>query len=93
MTTKSAVKPAENPNLKVYIVDNVATLMDTLKPLVKTHQVLIHSMAVSDYTPVYMTDLCEVEKSDNIAQLLTKKILKIRFLQNLTIKCCSLKNA
>lgn len=73
VTTKSAVKPAENPNLKVYIVDNVATLMDTLKPLVKTHQVLIHSMAVSDYTPVYMTDLCEVEKSDNIAQLLTKK--------------------
>ena len=73
VTTKSAVKPAENPNLKVYIVDNVATLMDTLKPLVKTHQVLIHSMAVSDYTFVYMTDLCEVEKSDNIAQLLTKK--------------------
>ena len=73
VTTKSAVKPAENPNLKVYIVDNVATLMDTLKPLVKTHQVLIHSMAVSDYTPFYMTDLCEVEKSDNIAQLLTKK--------------------
>lgn len=73
VTTRSAFKPAAHPNLHMQLVTNVASLIETLEPLVKSHNVLIHSMAVSDYTPVYMTNLDEVEKTDNLAQLLTKK--------------------
>lgn len=73
VTTKAAVKPEAHKKLTIHLVSDVASLMGTLRPLVKTHDVLIHSMAVSDYTPVYMTDLDEVEDSSNIAQLLTKK--------------------
>ena len=43
-----------------------------MEPLVKEHDVLIHSMAVSDYTPVYMTDFAELEATEDIAQFLHK---------------------
>lgn len=73
VTTKSAVKPQEHDNLDIYVISNVDSLIKTIEPLVKSHDVLIHSMAVSDYTPVYMTDLDEVKQSKDIAQLLTKE--------------------
>ena len=41
--------------------------------LVKDYQVLIHSMAVSDYTPVYMTGLDEVQASSNLEEFLSKQ--------------------
>ena len=37
-----------------------------MKAEVPHHQVLIHAMAVSDYTPVYMTGLEEVEKAQDL---------------------------
>ena len=40
---------------------------------VKDYQVLIHSMAVSDYTPVYMTGLEEVQASSNLEEFLSKQ--------------------
>ena len=43
-----------------------------MEPLVKEHDVLIHSMAVSDYTPVYMTDFAELEATEDLAQFLHK---------------------
>ncbi|MFV5772637.1 phosphopantothenate--cysteine ligase, partial [Pediococcus acidilactici] len=43
------------------------------EPLVKAHDVFIHSMAASDYTPVYMTDLDEVENAEHISDLLTQQ--------------------
>lgn len=72
VTTKSAVKPESHPHLTLHIIDNVDSLMNNLEPLVKTHDVLIHSMAVSDYTPVYMTDLTELKQAQKISDLLKK---------------------
>lgn len=73
VTAPSAVKPSVQEGLSVLEISTVADLIETLEPLVKTHDVLIHSMAVSDYTPVYMTDFEEVEHADNLAQFLTKQ--------------------
>lgn len=73
VTTKSAVKPAEKPNLTIIDITNVESLKETLEPLVKSHDALIHSMAVSDYTPVYMTGIDEVAQTANIYDLLAKK--------------------
>lgn len=73
VTTKVAVKPEPHERLSLHHIHNVASLMETLEPLVKTHEVFIHSMAVSDYTPVYMTDLDELEQADSPAQLLSRK--------------------
>ena len=57
----------------VQIITNVDSLLSTLEPLVKTHDVFIHSMAVSDYTPVYMTDLNEVEQAEHVSDLLNRQ--------------------
>ncbi|WP_024378562.1 phosphopantothenate--cysteine ligase [Streptococcus suis] len=73
VTTKQAVKPDSQKNLTIIEITNVDSLKETLEPLVKNHQALIHSMAVSDYTPVYMTGLEEVQATEDIASLLDKK--------------------
>lgn len=73
VTTKQAVKPEPQKNLTIIEITNVESLQSTLEPLVKTHHVLIHSMAVSDYTPVYMTGLDEVQATEDISSLLDKK--------------------
>ena len=39
-----------------------------MKERVADYQVLIHSMAVSDYTPIYMTGLEEVQASSNLEE-------------------------
>src|SRR5699024_7128908 len=72
VTTQRAVKPKKHSKLKIILVETVADLIAELEPLVKTHDAIIHSMAVSDYTPVYMTDLEEVEKAPAIKDLLHK---------------------
>ncbi|MCP1639382.1 phosphopantothenate-cysteine ligase [Streptococcus gallinaceus] len=72
VTTKHAVKPQPHPLLHIVEISNVESLQSSLEPLVKEHDVLIHSMAVSDYTPVYMTGLDEVEQTNKIRDLLTK---------------------
>lgn len=73
VTTKQAVKPEPQKNLTIIEITNVESLQLTLEPLVKNHQALIHSMAVSDYTPVYMTGLEEVQSTKDITSLLDKK--------------------
>ncbi|RRD32417.1 phosphopantothenate--cysteine ligase [Streptococcus minor] len=73
VTTKSAIKPNIHPNLTIMEVSNVDSLQQTLEPLVKNHDVLIHSMAVSDYTPVYMAGIKEVADVENIYDFLEKK--------------------
>lgn len=72
VTTKQAAKPTDHKNLTLVEISNVASLLSTLEPLVKTHEVCIHSMAVSDYTPVYMTDFEEVENTTDLRQLLNQ---------------------
>lgn len=73
VTTKQAIKPEPRKNLTIIEITNVESLKSTLEPLVKTHHALIHSMAVSDYTPVYMTGLDEVQATEDITSLLDKK--------------------
>ncbi len=73
VTSKASVNPKNQPNLTILEVTNVDSLLKTMEPLAKTHHVLIHSMAVSDYTPVYMTDFDEVKKTADLTQLLHKE--------------------
>ena len=65
VTTKTAVKPEPKENLKITEITNVESLLRKMEPLVKEHDVLIHSMAVSDYTPIYMTDFAELEDTEH----------------------------
>lgn len=72
VTTPKAVRPAAHPSLTIVQIENVAELLETLEPLVHTHDVLIHAMAVSDYTPVYMTGLEAVAASSDMTEFLNK---------------------
>ncbi|AXQ79737.1 phosphopantothenate--cysteine ligase [Streptococcus chenjunshii] len=73
VTTKSAVKPNKHAKLSLIEITDVSSLIQTLKPLVKSHDLFIHSMAVSDYTPVYMTDLDEAKQAKDLTKLLMKE--------------------
>ena len=72
ITTQNAIKPAAHPNLTIQIIENVQELFEMMKPLVKTHDVLIHSMAVSDYTPIYMTGFEQITTSQDLTEFLNK---------------------
>ena len=73
ITTSQAVRPASQPNLKIIEIKNTLDLLEEMRNLVKDYQVLIHSMAVSDYTPVYMTSIDEVQASQDLSKFLTKQ--------------------
>lgn len=73
ITTLQAVKPVSQPNLTIIKIKNTADLLQVMKDKVMDHQVLIHSMAVSDYTPVYMTGFDEVQASQDLTEFLDKK--------------------
>lgn len=73
ITTAHAIKPASQPNLKIIEIKNTLDLLEEMRNLVKDYQVLIHSMAVSDYTPVYMTSIDEVQASQDLSEFLTKQ--------------------
>ena len=72
ITTRSALKPEPHPHLTIREIKNTHALLLEMKERVSNYQVLIHSMAVSDYTPVYMTGLAEVEASSNLEEFLNK---------------------
>ena len=72
ITTRNAIKPAAHPNLTIQIIENVQELFEMMKPLVKTHDVLIHSMAVSDYTPIYMKGFEQITTSQDLTEFLNK---------------------
>lgn len=73
ITTLQAVKPVSHPNLTIIEIKNTADLLQVMKDKVMNYQVLIHSMAVSDYTPVYMTGFEEVQVSQDLTEFLDKK--------------------
>ena len=73
ITTSQAIKPVSHPNLKIIEIKNTLDLLEEMRNLVKDYQVLIHSMAVSDYTPVYMTGIGEVSASQELSEFLTKE--------------------
>lgn len=72
VTTATAQKPTHHPNLTIDIITTVDSLLTCLERLVPKHDVLIHSMAVSDYKPVYMTSLEEAQQSQNLSDLLKR---------------------
>ncbi|MBF0786396.1 MULTISPECIES: phosphopantothenate--cysteine ligase [unclassified Streptococcus] len=72
VTTRTAVKPQAQNGLTIVEINDVASLIHTLKELVPMHDVIIHSMAVSDYSPVYMTGLEQVKATQNIESMLTE---------------------
>lgn len=73
ITTKRAEKPEPHPNLNIREINNTKDLLLEMQERIKDYQVLIHSMAVSDYTPVYMTGMEEVQASSNLEEFLSKQ--------------------
>ncbi|KXT75132.1 Phosphopantothenoylcysteine synthetase [Streptococcus sp. DD10] len=73
VTTKRAVKPDLHEKLVIHEITNTADLYEKLKSLVPDYRVLIHSMAVSDYTPVYMTGFNQLLESRDFTELLKQK--------------------
>lgn len=73
ITTSQAVKPSAHQGLTIIEIKNTADLLQVMKDKVMDYQVLIHSMAVSDYTPVYMTGFDEVEASQDLTEFLDRK--------------------
>ena len=73
ITTLQAVKPVSQPNLTIIEIKNTADLLQVMKDKVMDYQILIHSMAVSDYTPVYMAGFDEVQASQDLTEFLDRK--------------------
>lgn len=72
LTTAKAVKPDPHQNLTIKIIEDTEQLLTAMEGLVPAHDVLIHSMAVSDYKPVYMVGFEEVLASSDLAEFLGK---------------------
>lgn len=72
LTTAKAVKPDPHENLTINIIEDTEQLLTAMEGLVPAHNVLIHSMAVSDYKPVYMAGFEEVLASSDLAEFLEK---------------------
>lgn len=73
ITTSQAVKPSAHQGLTIIEIKNTADLLKTMKETIMDYQVLIHSMAVSDYTPVYMAGFDEVQASQDLTEFLDRK--------------------
>ena len=73
ITTSQAVKPSAHQDLTIIEIENTADLLQTIKDTIMNYQVLIHSMAVSDFTPVYMTGFDEVQASQDLTEFLDRK--------------------
>ena len=73
ITTPQAVKPSAHQGLTVIEIENTADLLQTMKDIIMDYQVLIHSMAVSDYTPVYMTGFDALQASQDLTEFLDRK--------------------
>ena len=70
VTSPTAVRPKEHPLLTMILTANVAELQLVLEEQTPKHQVLIHAMAVSDYSPVYMVGLEDVKEASDLEQFL-----------------------
>ena len=70
---RGAILPDPHPKLTILPISDVADLLVATAKWTPEADVFIHSMAVSDYTPVYMTGLDELKNTDDIASLLDKQ--------------------
>ncbi|ORO79311.1 phosphopantothenate--cysteine ligase [Streptococcus oralis] len=91
ITTTRALKPETHPHLTIREIKNTHDLLLEMKEHVQNYQVLIHSMAVSDYTPVYMTGLAEVEASSNLEEFLDKQNKEAKISSNDEVQVLFLK--
>lgn len=91
ITTKRAVKPEAHPNLSIREINNTNDLLVEMQERVQDYQVLIHSMAVSDYTPVYMTGLEEVQASSDLEEFLRKENKEAKISSNDEVQVLFLK--
>lgn len=73
VTTKRAIQADQHDNISTFFIKNVQDLAETLENLVTKHDVIIHAMAVSDYTPVYMADLDQFKKETDLTSFLSKE--------------------
>lgn len=78
ITTRQAIKPELHPNLTMIEIKNTSDLLQEMKRIVPDYQVLIHSMAVSDYSPVYITGLDQVQASQDLSEFLHKKNMETK---------------
>lgn len=70
LTTQNAVKPSAHPKLQQILIKTTKDLEEALQDQVPQHQVLIHSMAVSDYRPLQMVPLEQVQEAANLQSFL-----------------------
>ena len=70
---RGAVLPDPHPKLTILPISDVADLLAATAKWTPQADVFIHSMAVSDYTPVYMTDFDTVAASSDLEAFLSKK--------------------
>ena len=87
ITTPTALKPDPHPQLRLPIDPECRRTSRTNENGVPQHQVLIHAMAVSDYTPVYMTALMKLRKlRKTFIALSIAKIRKLNLFQRKNTK-------
>ena len=91
ITTHRALKPDFHPYLTIREIKNTHDLLLEMKERVQHYQVLIHSMAVSDYTPVYMTGLEEVQASSDLEEFLRKENKEAKISSNDEVQVLFLK--
>lgn len=72
----TAVVPDSHPKLTIIRISDVTSLISSITKWIPLSDVCIHTMAVSDYTPVYMTDLDTVKQTPDLTDLLTKHNLE-----------------
>lgn len=72
----TAVVPDPHPQLTIIRISDVTSLISNITKWIPLSDVCIHTMAVSDYTPVYMTDLDTVKQTPNLTDLLVKRNLE-----------------
>lgn len=91
ITTHRALKPDSHPHLTIREIKNTHDLLFEMKERVQHYQVLIHSMAVSDYTPIYMTSLEEVQTSSDLEEFLRKENKEAKISSNDEVQVLFLK--
>ncbi|GBG97287.1 phosphopantothenate--cysteine ligase [Lactococcus termiticola] len=75
LSAPQAKRPESHNSLKIIDITNVDSLIKAMQAEVPRADVIIHSMAVSDYRPVFMTDL-ESLPADFPVQKLTELQVK-----------------
>ena len=91
ITTQQALKLELHPNLTMIEIQNTSDLLRKMKRIVPDYQVLIHSMAVSDYSPVYMTGLDQVQASQDLSEFLHKKNMETKISSKAEVQVLFLK--